>query len=1178
MADPQRNIMLSSDSDEEPTNLSELVWMTNLKDYKILDFEGFLLGFQKIIHQYKLSIIQKNESEWNVLSGEKESLSALYTEPVIIQKNENGRFKNISVDELFQSRGSMTVILQGDSGSGKSFIAQKIMLDWASERFPSGHLFVVFCLRCKELMCISEEMNLTELLSYSCSLTSDQISQMLQHSPEKVLFIIDGFDELKLTQDIYEMSAHTHPLQKAPTEVILCGLMRRYLIPESKLLVTTRTKNTVNKLLKGRQKFTEIMSTEIIFTEIMGFSASQVEGYFQKFFRKEYDCVKANETLFTACSIPVICWIISEMFRVGADVTRGLETTTSIYVDFVSTVLEHHCQGLSQSVPTLLRSLGQLAERGMLEQQVLFDEKSVNETVSDPAGGSFLCNFLSKRRIHQETMFSFMHLSFQEFFTALYYVLLDEEESQRKVRELLHTVERGWALSCWSDRDFSMADVEIRHSKLLQPVILFLCGLCKKEWISLFFKKHNMAVSSNTESQIEEWLNQFSLRYQNEHMLFILHCLYELHEKSFVEKVLEGLIFIDLSNIPLKMTDCWVLKYCLQCCEHIRNLKLHVTSDNLKMLQPELYRCKELWLMMDQISDDVDGLISASGKGKILNILSLKQPDNLGSGFCSEITVSVRDEDITLSFSSSVVTSLTLTCPSSVVSTINWVKSHKETQLYRYRRLYFEEKGLFTFLQSLSGLKKVCLQDLDQISTLTPEILSLIQACPSLTELRMNFINRFELDYSLMKSLKQMGWILTVWGNSVLIRPDGKKFTVEKLKMKKIKSESRKGESSDSVSCSSFKAESSSAQSSSGNAELFTPDLLQTGDEDKHEQNTYRFVCPHAGQFQCSLTNLVFVMEGEGEVLYNIVSWDPRLLDGLGQIQPAGPLYNIDCSAGSVSQLHFPHCEIFSEENKDGLAVAHFTGGNVEIIQPLKVTETHVITDIRELSNFVIVWIISKLGIPIRGQVLLFLRMLSLEKKKLNVHLLPENVPVSEVQSRHQDKKYIETSSKCRLIPYQQYSLCCQPEECEVQPMTEMFEHNFGPNYHPTFEVFLDVNIEEVRLGILDKTEGGKEVWNRRRIFLTEIEFVNTHGGKLIQRVSSVMPIADSLKSKNMITTEIWGKIKAAEPKQQKMRELLEALESGGDSVKAEFNRLLKENEPHLVDELESGPSRRSPQ
>uniref|UniRef100_A0A671LWL7 NOD-like receptor family B, member 5 n=1 Tax=Sinocyclocheilus anshuiensis TaxID=1608454 RepID=A0A671LWL7_9TELE len=617
-----------------------------------------------IVHQYKRSILQKYESEWSSLSGERESL-----------------FKNISVDKLLMSYGTMTsnVILQGDSGSGKSIIVQKIMLNWASE--ASKNLYVVFNLRCEELMCVSEEINLTELLSYSCSLTSDQISQMLQQSPEKMLFIIDGFDELRLTQDIYDMSeAHTHPLQKAPPKVILCSLLRRYLIPKSNLLVTTRTNNTVNKLLKGQN----------CFTEIMGFSEKKVETYFQMFFSKEYARVRANETLLTACSSPVIRWIISEMFKVGADVTSELQTTTSIYADFVSTLVEHHCQGLSQSVPNLLRSLGQLAERGMLEQQVLFDEKTVNESISEPAGSPFLCNFLSKRRIHQETMFSFMYHSFQEFFTALYYVLLDEEESQRKVRELLHTVERGWALSFWPQRDFSTADVEVRQSKLLQPVILFLCGLCKKEWIPSFFEKHNMALSISIETQLKEWINQCSQRSQSEHMLLILHCLYELHEKSFIRKVLENLILIDLSNTPLKRTDCWVLKCCLQCCEHIRNLKLHVTSDNLKMLQPELYHCKELWLIMDHISDDVVGLVSAAAEGKNLNKLNIKKLENYGklSGFHPEITVSVRDGDIKLSFCTSEFTStvaeLTLTSPRSFISTINWVKSQNKQPLFSY--------------------------------------------------------------------------------------------------------------------------------------------------------------------------------------------------------------------------------------------------------------------------------------------------------------------------------------------------------------------------------------------------------------------------------------------------------------------------------------------------------------
>ncbi|XP_067219256.1 NACHT, LRR and PYD domains-containing protein 1 homolog [Chanodichthys erythropterus] len=540
-----------------------------------------------MICQYKKSVKCRHD---NV------SLASQYTEPVITQRNKKGSFQNITVEQLFHiGMFYRPIILQGNSGSGKSFIAQKIMLDWASEKHYLEDFDLAFYLRCEELMCLSEEMNLIELLSWNCNFSSDQISQMLQNSIQRVLIIIDGLDDLDDLRFMCHEFCISSNLERAPPEVIVCSLIRKQILPRSFLLITTRTEVPQGMLFLGQQHF----------FKIVGFCEKGVEEYFQKFFqdeelfRKAFKYLKANKSLYAICSFPVICWIICtvmrERFSDGADVTSGLETTTSIYTGLVSTLLEHHCQGLSQSVLTMLRSLGQLAEKGMLEQKVLFDEKNVNETISDPAASPFLCNFLSRRRIYQETMFSFMHRSFQEFFTALYYVLLDEEESQRKLRELLHTIERGWALSCWSDRDFSVAGLKTRHSKLLQPVILFLCGLCKTEWIPSFFKKHNMAVSINIETQLKEWINTCSQRYQNEHMLFILCCLYELHDKSFVGKVLEHLSSIDLSNIPLKNADCWMLQFCLQNYVNISNLRLNITSENLKILQSALYSCKELW-------------------------------------------------------------------------------------------------------------------------------------------------------------------------------------------------------------------------------------------------------------------------------------------------------------------------------------------------------------------------------------------------------------------------------------------------------------------------------------------------------------------------------------------------------------------------------------------------------
>ncbi|XP_065118189.1 NACHT, LRR and PYD domains-containing protein 1 homolog [Paramisgurnus dabryanus] len=1155
-----------------------------------------------------MSIKQKyiQHKDQHHLFGAKASLADMYTEPDIIQKSKSGGFKNVCVDELLGSEAlwNTSVILQGNSGSGKSFIAQKIMLDWAS-----GKLYLnfqlVFYLKYEELKFISKEMNLFELLSWSCNLPSQVISQIILQSSCNVLFLIDGFDECRLFYDYFVL----HVSKKAPPEVVVCALLRGEILPRSTLLVTTRTEVIQGTMLKRPQHF-----------KIVGFSEKMIEEYFQKFFqdeelfRKAYESVKSNETLFNACSIPLICWIIctviTERFNDGADI-RCLETTTSIYVEFVSTVLEHHCQGLNESVPNLLRSLGQLAERGMLEQQVLFDEKNINETVLDPAGNPLLDKLHLKKRKQQMTMFRFIHLSFQEFFTALYFVLLDEDESQKKVKELLHIVERGWALSCWSVAEFSNRDSEIRSSHQLQSVILFLCGLCKNEMIDSFFKKHNVAVSINIKTQLKEWIHQCLLKYQHENMMFILHCLYELHERSFIGKVLGDLVLIDLSNTPLNKTDCWVLRFCFQCCERIRNLRLNVTSDHLKILQPALSSCEELWLMVDDFSEDVEIFLLALGERNILNHLIVKMDEDRGQNY-SEIIASVRDGDLTLSVScskskpwfsvsSQVLSELTFTCSHSEISSCRNLLQTLQT-LPSFGGSgeggLVETVAVMNVLQSLSGLKKVHLEVNKWTDEWISVIRSLIKSCPSLNKLRINTrLSFIPLLVTLKESLRQMGWTMTVCRKSMLIERD-KKRDRKSLTEEELKTEERENEdeSLDSVSCVSLGADSSSTDQSIllvfqclNDAEVFTPEYIDKDDESKGT-NLYRFVSPHAGQFQCSLTNLVFVMEGKVEVWYKIVPWDVRLLDGLGQMQPAGPLYNIDCFKGSISQLHLPHCEILSEKSKDSLAVAHFSDGNVEILQSIKVSSTHVIINITEFSLF---GLIKKKIFPVSSvyaQVLLFLRPKSFAQKQkiLNVHLLPGNVPLSEVQSQHQEKTYIETSSICHLIPGKEYKLCCHPEECEVQPLDEVFDCNFGPNYHPTFEVFLNVSIEEVRLGLLDSNNKGKKVWKQRRVLLsapaqgveppaarrfTESEFLDKQRDQLIQRVTSVMEIADCLMSKYMITSEMYKKVHTAEPRQEKMRIVFDVLDSGGSAVKAEFCRLLKEKEPHLVDELESEPS-----
>lgn len=86
-------------------------------------------------------------------------------------------------------------------------------------------------------------------------------------------------------------------------------------------------------------------------------------------------------------------------------------------------------------------------------------------------------------------------------------------------------------------------------------------------------------------------------------------------------------------------------------------------------------------------------------------------------------------------------------------------------------------------------------------------------------------------------------------------------------------------------------------------------------------------------------------------------------------------------------------------------------------------------------------------------------------------------------------------------------------------------------------------------------------------------QFVDKHRETLIQRVSSVMEIADCLKSKNMIRDEMYYDIKEESTSYKQMRLLYRSLDTGGRAVKEEFCKILREKEPFLVNDLESGSS-----
>ncbi|KAF3838990.1 hypothetical protein F7725_017707 [Dissostichus mawsoni] len=223
---------------------------------------------------------------------------------------------------------------------------------------------------------------------------------------------------------------------------------------------------------------------------------------------------------------------------------------------------------------------------------------------------------------------------------------------------------------------------------------------------------------------------------------------------------------------------------------------------------------------------------------------------------------------------------------------------------------------------------------------------------------------------------------------------------------------------------------------------------------------------------------MVFVMAQEAELLYRTVPWEESLLQSAGK-QAAGPLFDVKSSdEAAVVQLHLPHSETEDALLLDGLlSVVHITDEGLSILEPLEVTPTHVVVNVVHLSLLGIIIDPFKrlLKWRINGQILVFLRPPGREEQILDVHLLPNNVLVEEVAEKHRGVVNITLSSDCELDIDHSYSVHCEPEGFLTHPESKTFVSRFGPNYHPTFQVFLTTSTERVVLKVKD--QGGKEVW-----------------------------------------------------------------------------------------------------
>ena len=355
--------------------------------------------------------------------------------------------ERVAFEEVFgQYNSGALILVEGRPGSGKTTLMHKVTRDWGLKRNILVNAEIVILVPIRLFGTRNREITLSDIFKKYIDTDSKRcrlLEVIEDNMGEGVCFIIDGLDEYE-----YHNNCDT----------VILKLITKRLLPLSMVIVASRPVGTA--LVRDEAPVTKRI-------EVLGFKNNQILEYVISYFKEDQNMVsklisylKAHINVYRMCYLPVhaamICFLYSNL---GESIPQ---TETKIYESFTRFTLlrklncedpQHQrinsLQCLTGDVKEYFSNICKLAfDMIMHSKQAIFQSQTkfpLSTPGSDKSSLGLVTIDSTAELFRNEDLYTFLHLTFQEYLAAIYLAELEDEKKViSKTKEKQANLQMVW--------------------------------------------------------------------------------------------------------------------------------------------------------------------------------------------------------------------------------------------------------------------------------------------------------------------------------------------------------------------------------------------------------------------------------------------------------------------------------------------------------------------------------------------------------------------------------------------------------------------------------------------------------------------------------------------------------------------------------------------------------------